>query len=173
MYILIATQSPRIKSRTHLTPNLFLPFLQYVVNEGMQLLMQESRIHPSFFSLSYSPCLIKSPLLSFQSQKLFLKPSHPHQSFKILLVSFYTCLPSICARNSFSPFSLPSSLMYDLLPVHWSYLSVCQVLCFCLPHHEACSISVPWPGIEPMPPAVEVQSLNHWTARKVSICQVL
>ena len=23
------------------------------------------------------------------------------------------------------------------------------------------------PGIEPVPPAVEVQSLNHWTAREV------
>ena len=26
---------------------------------------------------------------------------------------------------------------------------------------------VPSPGIEPMSPAVEVQSLNHWTAREV------
>ena len=25
---------------------------------------------------------------------------------------------------------------------------------------------VPWPGIEPMPPALEVQSLNHWTIRE-------
>ena len=30
--------------------------------------------------------------------------------------------------------------------------------------HAAWGISVPWPGIEPMPPAVEVESsLNHWT----------
>ena len=26
---------------------------------------------------------------------------------------------------------------------------------------------VPWPGIESMPPAVEAQSLNHWTTREV------
>ena len=26
---------------------------------------------------------------------------------------------------------------------------------------------VPWPGIKPAPPAVEVQSLNRWTAREV------
>ena len=32
--------------------------------------------------------------------------------------------------------------------------------------HSACGILVPWPGIEPMPPAMEVWSLNHWTARK-------
>ena len=34
-------------------------------------------------------------------------------------------------------------------------------------HHMACGILVPWPGIEPTPPAVEVQSLHHWTAREV------
>ena len=31
----------------------------------------------------------------------------------------------------------------------------------------ACRILVPQPGIEPMPPAVKVQSLNHWIAREV------
>ena len=31
----------------------------------------------------------------------------------------------------------------------------------------ACGILVPQPGIEPMSPAVETQSLNHWTAREV------
>ena len=30
-----------------------------------------------------------------------------------------------------------------------------------------CRILVPRPGIEPLPPAKEVQSLNHWTAREV------
>ena len=32
----------------------------------------------------------------------------------------------------------------------------------------ACEILVPKLGIKPMPPAVEVQSLNHWTSREVS-----
>ena len=31
-------------------------------------------------------------------------------------------------------------------------------------HHIVCGISVPRPGIEPATPAVEVRSLNHWTA---------
>ena len=26
---------------------------------------------------------------------------------------------------------------------------------------------VPWPGTELMPPAVEAQSLNHWTSKEV------
>ena len=33
----------------------------------------------------------------------------------------------------------------------------------------ACRILVPQPGIEPVPPAVEARSLNHWTAREVPI----
>ena len=43
--------------------------------------------------------------------------------------------------------------------------------------HAAFGIIGPWPGIEPMPPAVEAQSLDHWTAREVptlgflKICQ--
>ena len=32
----------------------------------------------------------------------------------------------------------------------------------------ACGILAPQPGIEPVPPAVEVWSLSHWTAREVS-----
>ena len=32
-------------------------------------------------------------------------------------------------------------------------------------HHTACGILVPWPGIKPVPPAVEAQSANHWTAK--------
>ena len=30
----------------------------------------------------------------------------------------------------------------------------------------ACGISFPWPGIEPVLPATEEQSANHWTARE-------
>ena len=35
------------------------------------------------------------------------------------------------------------------------------------PCPTACGILVPRPGIEPVPPAVEARSLNHWTAREV------
>ena len=31
---------------------------------------------------------------------------------------------------------------------------------FFLPHHEACEILIPWPGIEPGPSALDLQSLN-------------
>ena len=39
---------------------------------------------------------------------------------------------------------------------------------FLAPPCAACSILVPQPGIEPVPPVVEVQSPNHWTARDFS-----
>ena len=38
---------------------------------------------------------------------------------------------------------------------------------FFWPRHAAFGILVPWQGIEHMPPAVKVQSLNHWTAREI------
>ena len=33
----------------------------------------------------------------------------------------------------------------------------------------ACKMLVPQPGMEPMPPAVEMWSLNHWTTREVPV----
>ena len=44
------------------------------------------------------------------------------------------------------------------------------VLFFFWPQHVACRILVPQPGIEPMPPAMEAWSPNHWTAREVPRC---
>ena len=38
---------------------------------------------------------------------------------------------------------------------------------FFRPQHVGCGILVPHPGIEPVPPALEAWSLNHWTAREV------
>ena len=38
---------------------------------------------------------------------------------------------------------------------------------FCWLHLMACRILVPQPGIQRMLPAVEVQSVNHWTPEKV------
>ena len=47
------------------------------------------------------------------------------------------------------------------------YLFFKQKFLFYLFGRAACGILVPWPGIEPTPPAVEVQSLNHWTTKEV------
>ena len=54
--------------------------------------------------------------------------------------------------------------VYFLAESKWPFI-------FC-PCHMACGILVPWPGIEPESPALEVQSPNHWTTRKVSLILV-
>ena len=37
------------------------------------------------------------------------------------------------------------------------------------PRYGACGILVPQPGIEPMSPAMEAQSLNYWITREVPL----
>ena len=39
--------------------------------------------------------------------------------------------------------------------------------------HVECGILVPWPGIEPTPPALEAWNLNHWTNRDIPDKHVL
>ena len=62
-------------------------------------------------------------------------------------------------------------MIYPLLTVQYrSPLVLCLfvlvfVFVFCL-HRIACGILFPWPGMEPIPPAVEAWRPNHWTARE-------
>ena len=49
----------------------------------------------------------------------------------------------------------------------------CSVLFNFLAGCTACGTLVPQPGIEPMPPALEAQSLNHWIAGKSPLIYVL
>ena len=51
------------------------------------------------------------------------------------------------------------------------FLFVCFVgCCFVLTTQH---VELPQPGIEPMPPALEAQSLNHWTTRELESCYFL
>ena len=48
------------------------------------------------------------------------------------------------------------------------------VFCFFfLLHHMVCKISVPQPGIDPKPGAMNASSPNYWTAREFSICLMM
>ena len=49
----------------------------------------------------------------------------------------------------------------------WMLFTLVESFLFLAVLMAACGISVPRPGIEPAPPAVETQSLNHWTTRKI------
>lgn len=44
------------------------------------------------------------------------------------------------------------------------YLHLCILF---WPHHVACMISVPWPGIKPVLPRVGTQNLSYWTGKEV------
>ena len=46
-------------------------------------------------------------------------------------------------------------------------LFVCLFNFIFWPYHMACGILIPWPGMEPSPPALEAQSLNQWITREV------
>ena len=49
------------------------------------------------------------------------------------------------------------------------YITMPFLLFFFWPYCEACGILVPWPGIEPGPPAMKVLTPNHWTTREVRV----
>ena len=51
----------------------------------------------------------------------------------------------------------PSQILFSFFLLFLSFFLV-----------AACKVLVPQPGMEPKTPAVETQSLNHWTARKIS-----
>ena len=55
------------------------------------------------------------------------------------------------------------------MPAYTSPLALCRDLYFIFfwPYHVAHGILVPWPGIQPTPPALRAQNLNHWTSREV------
>ena len=57
---------------------------------------------------------------------------------------------------------LSSSKPFPLL----SHLQVLVIYANFWPHPAACGILVPLPGIQPTPPALAVQSLNHWTTKE-------
>ena len=64
-----------------------------------------------------------------------------------------------CRRVSFSLYLL-------------QHLFVDCFVFFFWPCCTAYGILIPRPGIEPMPPALEAWSLNHWTTREVPICRL-
>ena len=63
--------------------------------------------------------------------------------------------------------SLSLFFLFMIVLLMWNPETPHEFLSFFWPHHEACRILAPGPGIEPMPSAVEAWSPNHWTTREV------
>ena len=78
---------------------------------------------------------------------------------------FEMSLPSPSHFYAYSTQTQPS----DLDGVLYTFLSYYNLFLFygSPPPHATCRILVPWPGIKPAPPAVEVRSLNRWIPREV------
>ena len=50
--------------------------------------------------------------------------------------------------------------------INFKNIFILLLLLLFWPWQGPCEILVPWPRIEPMPPAVEARNLNHWTSRE-------
>ena len=78
--------------------------------------------------------------------------------------------------NSF--YFLLKSLEYRSILCWFLFIFLNFILFNFWPYHTACGILVSWLRIEPMSPALKVQSVNHWTTRDVpsfyfkSICKI-
>ena len=83
----------------------------------------------------------------------------------------YSIWPSLTIRH------YPLQLQKQIMPLFHSepftgspaYLFI--FILFLFFDWVACRILVPWPGVEPMPPAVEAWHPNHWAAREVPSSQ--
>ena len=61
---------------------------------------------------------------------------------------------------------MTEQLMLSLSSTFHSHILSFLSFFFFLPCRVACKVLVPWPGIEVMPPAVEILSPNHRTTRE-------
>ena len=64
---------------------------------------------------------------------------------------------------------LPSPHLHLSLTESYSFWWTFKVLFVFVYLATACGVFVPWPGIEPGPPAVKVWRFNHWSAREFHI----
>ena len=105
-------------------------------------------------------------------------PSHRwcHQTISSSVIPFSSHLQSFPASGFQGMFNNIQSKNDTASDRYWSFkclnplvslrffLFVC--LRVCAFDHTEQHVELPWPGIEPMSPAAEAQSLNHWTTKK-------
>ena len=94
--------------------------------------------------------------------------THTHTRSPSWSSTTYLCLCcSFCLKSSSIPFVWWShTYSFFKNNIFSMYYFLTSIYLFLL-YHTACEISVPWLGIEPTPQALEVWSLNHWTAQEV------
>ena len=78
--------------------------------------------------------------------------------------SYYCYSPHTLHLQDFTPGTVPGPCLQSLSGPQKLFFNS---LLFYRPRHASCRILVPQTEIEPAPPALEVQSPSHWTAREV------
>ena len=104
--------------------------------------------HPCSYLINLFPTLDQDPLLYSWPRSLLLIlgscPSARHLLYCMVSLSFLYWLFSLCSYFLFFCF------------IFWPCCMACRIL-------------VPWPGVNPRPPALGAQRLNHWTAREAPV----
>ena len=71
-----------------------------------------------------------------------------------------------CTKGVYKPFA---SDLYFPFQIKFFFIFIYLFLKIFWLYHVSCGILVPQPGIESTRPTVEARSINHWTARQVSL----
>ena len=109
-----------------------------------------------------------------RGRSFLLQRDTPHVTWAFTPLQIMT--PSLTDAWSSPPLSVFTLISATTLgaPVPWGpalHTFASRILGLSLfffwPRSPACGILVPWPGIKPVPPAVEAQSPNQWTASEV------
>ena len=136
--------------------------------------MYERNIHMCFLK-SVMKNSENSPLSAFPTLSPYPSPRQPLPPTSFGSYLYNTKF--LCLHCFFPQYiSFRHSVLID-----FSVMIICEVLAFFFliyiffiwPHHVTRGISVAWPRIEPVAPAVEARSLNHWTAREVPVLALL
>ena len=121
--------------------------------------------------MCYQICYLVSRTHAFYI--LFSMPKNTITPLPVMRITFPFVFQN--PSQASSPQGSPSSYSISQLVPLLCFLFVLHFFFFLIfwPHQVACGILVPQPGIEPVPPAVEAQSLNHRTAREVPVSCIL
>ena len=128
------------------------------------------KISAVFPVLSIHPCMVLIPRSSYLLLPSPVMPLPPWLTLNWTLVHMKQCLIVVFIflldYDVERLFILLVDLIFKEMSTHTFWIT--YLFFFCL-HQAACRILVSWPEMEPMPSALEAQSLNHWTAREFPV----
>ena len=152
------------------------------VTLGITSVLAAARLHSEGFALEDPGCPFQLPHLATHWAQRRCLPlitcTLLHRSVNVLLSLWLTWKTPSCFLDSASSLLTLDSFFlkkkkkffFTLDPFFDTFPASCPFLWPCC---VTCGILVPWPGIEPVPPAVEAQSLNYLTTREILLSLLL